>query len=123
MNEEKIKAFVLTQLKAGLEPAEITTHLLSAGWSEYSIDAAFASAQREIKPPAPTFVPSADQAQSSAAIDIARLLSNDAANATTVDEQSNTRIGAPPPSSDRGKFKTGLKSFMQRIRIRRGTTD
>ncbi len=125
MNQEKIKAFVMAQLKAGLSTEDITIQLRTAHWSEADIEAAFAAAREEIAPTpiaaapaprlemAPSVSPEMHTSSSSETEDTAEF-----STATTQPSTEQPTATLPPPSG-RGSFKTGLKLFTQSIRIMR----
>lgn len=50
MNQSEISQYIMSQLQAGLTPADITTQLRNAGWQEADIETAFSSAQAQLVP-------------------------------------------------------------------------
>ncbi len=87
-----IKTYVLSQLGAGLSPADITTQLRAAGWPEETIQQAFHEAQTQLTP-TPLVTP--DQPAGTPA-------------------QTQTTLPAPV---QRGRLRTGWMLFTQSLRV------
>lgn len=88
MDEQRSKDFVLSQIRAGITPQEITQQLQTAGWSQDAIDAAFQAAQAELQ----------------------------SVDASSTKAEGASAVQLPEPSG-RGRFGVGLKLFMQSMRI------
>lgn len=130
MDQEKIKTFVISQLKAGLSTEEITTQLRAAQWTDEAIEAAFAAARDQLAPTPPPSPPPSPQQAADSSTDTSQeintsLQQESAATSASTPQTVNMSPSQPtaaetlPPPSGRGTFRTGLKLFTQSVRIMR----
>lgn len=98
----------MSQLQAGLAPADITAQLINAGWTEPDIQNAFTAAQAQISPSL-TQVPVQQSPPNSQ--DVA---DNQAAGAPGQEPIQRQQL---PPPINRGRLKTGWLLFKQSFSI------
>lgn len=103
----EINTYVLSQLQAGLNPAEITQQLRTAGWPEETIQQAFTAAQTQLNPaPVATPVFTATSPQEQPVQQVA-------------DTAAPAQATLPAPIK-RGRLRTGWMLFTQSLRVIRG---
>ena len=121
MQNSQISQYILSQIKSGLAPEDITAQLRGAGWQEADIVAGFEQAQAQIAPP-PVQAPAVDTPTQPTPQQFA----DQPAMSTQPNEPVATDVNSPasqparqqlPPPIKRGRMKTGWLLFKQSLAI------